>query len=298
MEASKELDSMEAALVAFGMGAGTAFADTEKRACADRIMRDRRLLQIAEVAGRLRAQAAQKQRTKVVNLPEEIHGIKKGDDLQHLLASEVGLMANDSTRDVLMHRLSEKSALQYELTGTEKKTRGPIIFCVDTSGSMSGQRDVWAKACALAMMDVARRQNRSFAILYFNSGVHHRYLVAEPSKVSVTGLLDALSVGTGGGTDIASAMGEAAKVVETGVVGDKAWKVGKDADVIVVSDGDDHSSQASVIRKLHELEASVYAIFIQASPSGALKTEADGIIHMSDAELRSSNAKLDMVFSI
>ena len=43
--------------------------------------------------------------------------------------------------------------------------RGPILLCVDTSGSMRGAREVVAKALALECMRAARAQVRSFSSL-------------------------------------------------------------------------------------------------------------------------------------
>ena len=40
----------------------------------------------------------------------------------------------------------------------QQQIRGPILLCVDTSGSMRGSREVVAKALALECMRAARAQ--------------------------------------------------------------------------------------------------------------------------------------------
>lgn len=297
-QANAMLDDIDEGMAVLGYGPGSQVAPAEKQRIASQLATDAQLRQIVKIAGRLRAQAIRKQRTKVNNLPEEVHGITKGDDLQHLLSSEVGLLSTPATQPLLMQRIIERRALQYELRGRETKTRGPIIFCIDTSGSMQGLRDAWAKACALAMMEIARRQKRSFAIVFFNGGVAKVKHFPDPGKIQFADLLDALSFFSGGGTNISVAMRYACNVIETGLVHEARWKNGKDADIVVVSDGDDTSNVTGLIQKAHALEASVYAVFIQRPPCGALAMDADDCVHISDAELRGANSKLDKVFSI
>ena len=45
--------------------------------------------------------------------------------------------------------------------------RGPILLCVDTSGSMRGPRELVAKALALECMRAAREQERGCFVFAF-----------------------------------------------------------------------------------------------------------------------------------
>ena len=45
--------------------------------------------------------------------------------------------------------------------------RGPILLCVDTSGSMRGAREIVAKALALECMRAAREQERGCYVFAF-----------------------------------------------------------------------------------------------------------------------------------
>ena len=45
-----------------------------------------------------------------------------------------------------------------------------MVICVDGSGSMSGSKELWAKAVALTLMDIARREKRACLALVFSAG--------------------------------------------------------------------------------------------------------------------------------
>src|SRR5256885_13443644 len=44
-----------------------------------------------------------------------------------------------------------------------------MIVCLDGSGSMAGDKEVWSKAVALTLLEIARRQRRLFRFICFSS---------------------------------------------------------------------------------------------------------------------------------
>ena len=76
-------------------------------------------------------------------------------------------------------RLLEKQLLTYELQGTthvvgettetEKQRTGPVVACLDTSGSMQGQPMLKAKALLLAIANILQQENRSLHVLLFGA---------------------------------------------------------------------------------------------------------------------------------
>ena len=60
--------------------------------------------------------------------------------------------------------------LQYRLREDEQKGKGPMVVCIDVSSSMQGDKELWAKAVSLTLMDIARRQRRLFRAVLFSSG--------------------------------------------------------------------------------------------------------------------------------
>src|SRR6185312_10631442 len=98
----------------------------------------------------------------------------------------------------LLRDLVESRALQYKLEGSESLGKGPLVVCLDKSGSMAGAADIWATAVALALLEVAQRQRRPFALLSFDARVKDEVIVA-PGEMLPEG---ALFIGCAGGTDI------------------------------------------------------------------------------------------------
>src|SRR5207249_4537867 len=50
-----------------------------------------------------------------------------------------------------------------------ERGRGPMIVCLDGSGSMEGEKEIWSKAVALTLLEIARRQRRLFRFICFSS---------------------------------------------------------------------------------------------------------------------------------
>src|SRR5207245_9845248 len=51
----------------------------------------------------------------------------------------------------------------------DERGRGPMIVCLDGSGSMAGDKEIWSKAVALTLLEIARRQRRLFRFICFSS---------------------------------------------------------------------------------------------------------------------------------
>lgn len=276
------------------LGAGDQASMAMRRQVTKRLTEQPQLRRIAEIAGRLQAQARAKQRTKVNRETEEVTDVEPGRDIARLIPSELGNLAHPDTTKLLYRKLLEGSALTYRLRGREHKQRGPLLFLIDTSGSMSGTRDEWAKASALAMLEVARIQKRAFGIGFFCVGVVHEFLVTDPRSVDPKQLLDTLSYFGGGGTDIAKAIDWAAKKIT-----DQSWKPGEKADVIVVTDGDDYSDCVKAGKAINEAGATLYTIAIQCEPQPSLAKASAEVIKIRPADMDpKASGKLDTVFSV
>eukprot|EP00887_Chlorella_sp_A99_P000547 scaffold17.g547.t1 len=79
--------------------------------------------------------------------------------------------------------------------------RGPILLCVDTSGSMRGAREVVAKALALECMRAAKAQERGCYVFAFAGPQEVRELELNMDVRSVNNLLDFLEKTFNGGSD-------------------------------------------------------------------------------------------------
>lgn len=282
---SSELDELDAAGSAFGWGAGSAEGLKVKgtnRDFVDAMRQNPRLKKMMEAAGRLRARARTAKKSKTNRQPEKLVGITTGGDVARLLPSEIGLLASPTTENLLYRKLMERGALQHELEGNESVSKGPIIFCIDESSSMRGAKDELAKAAALAMMELAGREKRAFALVHFDGQVtrvdHYR-----PGKaMGLDDLLGMLLHFSGGGTSFKAPLRKALELLRTDA------KLGK-ADVILLTDGQADFPEAE-LAELKKLGAALHGIAIQGGfselltaacetyVSGAHEATFDGIL--------------------
>ncbi len=182
--AAEQIEDATTAIKTFGGGYGPrlglengALSTKEKIALAMEVGRSRRLKQVATLCGRLTRIALHVQSTRVQYPPDEVANIKYGSDISHVLPSELALLADPALEDLFFHRYAEGQLMQYELLGNEKQGQGPIILAVDTSGSMTESlggvsKDVWAKAVMLALMAIARLQERDMVAFLFGGSAH------------------------------------------------------------------------------------------------------------------------------
>jgi uncharacterized protein with von Willebrand factor type A (vWA) domain len=211
-EATAEIDRATEAIRAFGggygVGAGTGLAGAplalkDKLTLVRQVEQSPKLRQIATMAGRLVRIAFQVQATRVVHAPDEVTSIAVGDDLAHVLPSELALLGDPATEDLFFARYAEKRLLQYALVGHEPQGRGPIVLALDSSGSMAGPKDVWAKAVALALLAIAGKQRRDLAVLHFGGAPEElRAFRFARGQASPHELLACAGLFYGGGTTV------------------------------------------------------------------------------------------------
>lgn len=79
---------------------------------------------------------------------------------------------------------------------------GPIIVCLDTSGSMYGGREVVAKALVLECMRGAQTQMRKCYVYAFSGPGDVRALDLSEPQEGLEKLLDFLECSFNGGTDV------------------------------------------------------------------------------------------------
>src|SRR5258708_15072704 len=80
--------------------------------------------------------------------------------------------------------------MEREQGAVEPVAKGPIILSVDESGSMEGEKAHTAKALALAMAWVARRQKRWCALVAYSGDSGERLLALPPGRWDESALMD------------------------------------------------------------------------------------------------------------
>lgn len=308
MKANEVIEEMDEAMATLGAGDG---AGTASRVAAppqqvrNALQQNAKLRKILKLAGRMKSHAIQKQRSKATPGREELCDVSVGDDVSRLVPTELVNLGEEHTEALLFRRLTEKSAMVYELRGKVSVSEGPIILCVDESGSMGGDRDMWAKAVAIALMEIAARQNRPFAYVHFDSRVSRTDEFPNPRGLALKQMEELVSYFTGGGTSIARALDHAATMLDKGAASREATnsKPWKRADVILITDGDDGDStgQKLAIERIRKQSGHLYSIFIEDHPGAEspLVKMADEKMQITNADIRSGDpSKLGGMFSM
>jgi uncharacterized protein with von Willebrand factor type A (vWA) domain len=209
------------------------------RTLAARLKGDERLRRIAALAGRFKRIAAAKRRQRVRHGADEVTDVEQGADLGRALPVELAKLTHRLLRLDFLRALLERRSFQYRLEGTATLGKGPLVVLLDKSGSMDGPRDVWATAVALALLDQAQRERRTFALLGFDARVKFEAVV-KPSEALPE---DGLFVSCAGGTEIAAAVGRGLEIIRThpGAL--------RKADLVLVTDGGSDASAAGALRE-------------------------------------------------
>jgi uncharacterized protein with von Willebrand factor type A (vWA) domain len=181
-------------------------------------------------------------------VPSETRGVERSAELSRMLPGEVVMLGHPRLRMLWYARFAERALLTYRVEGVaaervieetegqglrEKavlRARGPILVCIDTSGSMHGAPENVAKAIALEAMRVAHAEGRACHAYAFSGPqdvVEHTLSLTQDGLAT---LLAFLGQSFGGGTDISEPVKRAAeKLAETG------WER---ADLLLVTDGE------------------------------------------------------------
>ena len=228
--------------VSFGWGTargtGQSVEGASYRSLAAHLKSDSRLRDIARLAGRFKRILATKRRQRVRHGADEVTDVEQGAEVARLLPSELARFTHPRLRLAVLRDFAERQCLQYQLIGTETLGKGPLVVCLDKSDSMRGARDVWATALALALLDVARRERRAFALLCFDSAVRHEEFVPAGGELPEK----ALFVSCCGGTDISAAVARGLDIIES-----HPGRL-KKADVVLVTDGKSDTDEAPALR--------------------------------------------------
>jgi uncharacterized protein with von Willebrand factor type A (vWA) domain len=224
-----------------GIEAGSGDAELKKvplrdqMALAEKLSADPKLKEIAQWAGRLKLIARQKQRSKHRESIER-SGISMGNQVEKLLPSELAAFASPITKQDFLRRFAEGQTLQYYTHGKEQLGKGPIILCLDQSGSMSDQ-DTIAKGFALALMSIARRQRRDFGLILFSNKALTPQIYRK-GRITINDMVQLAAQFLDGGTNFERPLNNAATVI----VQSKFNR----ADVIFLTDGESTVSDSFV----------------------------------------------------
>ena len=120
------------------------------------------------------------------NLPHsggsDIQGITVGQSFSSLLPLETALFSDGQTEDIFLHKYvdhqlqlfhhkSENGKTSRGLNNIRAKSHGPMIICMDTSGSMAGQPLEVARVVTSNIFMEAQRQRRACLLILYSEDI-------------------------------------------------------------------------------------------------------------------------------
>ena len=236
---------------------------------------------IARLAGRMFASLKGARARKVNGVPGEVHSIEQGGNVGRMLPAELVQLMDANFETPVLHRISVGRALQYAVRGTDRKAKGPLVLALDESGSMHGERNEWAKAAALALARVAALDKRAVVVVHYSRSVVVQALRPNDPASVMSMIKHFLSGGTAIGLALTNAVDQVKALASRG---------DKGADIVLVTDGIDHDTEAHVeaMDAAKAIGARVWTVAIEcAIPSdAALRAGAAQYTELGGAQMR------------
>lgn len=188
---------------------------------------------------------------RVPDLPGQTRGIQRSDRIARMLPAEAMMLAHPRLRLVWHARRAERALLCYEDDDRlrERVSRqavswqahphprpdrrlemGPILVCIDTSGSMREGAEAVAKAVVLEAMRTAHAQQRACHVFAFGGEGEVQAMTLPVDGDGIARLIDFLGQSFQGGTDICGPIERSLAMLEHA-----GWRL---ADLLIASDGE------------------------------------------------------------
>src|SRR3989449_11662556 len=123
----------------------------------------------------------------------------------------------EEREDLFYSKVVPRSLLISELWRREEEPRA-VYLCIDNSGSMAGEKEVWAKASALALAHLALAEDRPVEVVLFGDAADPLRVVsmrpADDASTRLEKLLDVASYFLGGGTDFVKPLSHVLEAIE------------------------------------------------------------------------------------
>ncbi len=184
-------------------------------------------------------------------VPHDTRGVERSGEIARMLPSEAVLFVRPALRLLWHAKRAERALATYRVRGVQqerfiaddagadareadrpkkKRERGPVIVCLDTSGSMQGAPETVAKAVTLEAVRIAHAEKRDCFLYAFSGPTQVAEFDLSVRRGGVQGLLEFLGCSFHGGTDVTEPIDRALERIES-----SKWSR---ADVILVSDGE------------------------------------------------------------
>ena len=208
---------------------------------AEKLEQNKSIQELAELLGKFRSKKKEYEELLIKELnyqndykyenfgAEELIGISEGAQIGNTLPQEFSLLCHPSTEDLFYTKYHRKKLMNWEYVSlqpiTQKITneskvkrekpdsKGPIIICVDTSGSMHGAPESIAKTVCFALLKIALKENRNCFLISFSTKIETIELTNLENSIGE--LIEFLSMSFNGGTDLNPALEKALDMIQT-----------------------------------------------------------------------------------
>lgn len=236
--------------------------------------------------------------TRIPEMPGATRGVYRSARIARMLPSETMLLTHPRLRLVWHARHAERILLTYEEDDHMRETvhersparvpgprrnpdrrleTGPMLICVDTSGSMRGGAEAVAKAIVLEAMRTAHAQRRACHVFAFGGLEEIVEMELSVDAAGLERLADFFGQGFHGGTDICGPLERALARLDG-----EQWRR---ADLLIASDGEfgaTHEAAAALWRAKAELGLRVQGVLVGDRETIGMLELADDIFWVRD----------------
>jgi len=111
--------------------------------------------------------------------PSDIEGVTIGNDITSMLPSEMAQMVDEELNGLFVYKFATRNLQNFryksqimnpshKLQMHKARQKGPMVVCLDTSGSMAGTPERISHALIVKLLQLALRQDRDFLLIAFS----------------------------------------------------------------------------------------------------------------------------------
>ena len=254
----------------------------EFRHLVQEMNRNRHIRDVLKRLGKGSTSVEKKDESKVAKIKkDELFGINKSGNISRILPSELLNLEDENLKYLFYAKYLENSLLTYEIKGkdeiekneTEEKisNKGPIVVCLDTSGSMKGTPLLRAKALVLSITKILREENRELYVILFGAKGQFQEISVEGEE-DICRAIKFLKKSYEGGTDFETPLRRGIEIISE-------KENYRKADILMVTDGSCRISYQfkRVLKEEKErLDFKIYTVICEADR--VEKDFSDGVI--------------------
>jgi len=254
----------------------------EFRHLVQEMNRNRHIRDVLKRLGKGSTSVEKKDESKVAKIKkDELFGINKSGNISRMLPSELLNLEDENLKYLFYAKYLENSLLTYEIKGkdeiekneTEEKisNKGPIVVCLDTSGSMKGTPLLRAKALVLSITKILREENRELYVILFGAKGQFQEISLEGEE-DICRAIKFLKKSYEGGTDFETPLRRGIEIISE-------KENYRKADILMVTDGSCRISYQfkRVLKEEKErLDFKIYTVICEADR--VEKDFSDGVI--------------------